>query len=69
MLINTRSELTTDVENSIAKAYDASLSPKEEEKTRDHLAFILPRLKEPNILIEPVRMALLTIQGRTAKKH
>lgn len=68
MTFNICSELITDVENSIARAYDASLSPTEDEETRKHLVFILPGLKEPNTLIKPVRMALLAIQGRKSNR-
>lgn len=66
--MNTKSELTVDVEASIAMAYDTALSAKEQEQIRQHLSFILPKLKEPNTLIEPVRAALLAMQNRTAQK-
>lgn len=66
--MNTKSTLTVDVEASIAKAYDTALTAKEQEQVRQHLSFILPQLKEPNTLIEPVRGALLAIQTRPAPK-
>jgi hypothetical protein len=66
--MNTKSELTVDVEASIAKAYDTALSAKEQEQIRQHLSFVLPKLKEPNTFIEPVRSALLAMQSRPAPK-
>lgn len=67
--MDTKSLLTVDVEASISKAYDASLPAKVQEQICAHLAYILRKLKEPNSLIEPVRAALVVMQGRALKKQ
>lgn len=66
--MDTRSELTVDVEASISKAYDVSLPTKEQELVRSHLAYMLPKLREPNSLIVPVQNALVAMQGRGSGK-
>ncbi|MCX7219649.1 MAG: hypothetical protein NTY70_12150 [Burkholderiales bacterium] len=66
--MNTQSELTVDVEASIAKAYDTGLPKSEQQKVREHLAFILPKLLEPNTLIAPTRAALVAMQSRSKMK-
>ena len=67
--MNEKSELTVDVEASIAKAYDTALPAQEQESVRRHLAFILPKLKEPNTFIAPVQAALMAIQRRPVIKQ
>jgi hypothetical protein len=67
--LNEKSELTVDVETSIAKAYDTALPTQEQESVRRHLTFILPKLKEPNTLIAPVQAALMAIQSRPVVKQ
>lgn len=67
--MNENSELTVDVEASIAKAYDAALPLTEQEKVRRHLTYILPKLRKPNTLIAPIQAALVTMQGRPAAKQ
>jgi hypothetical protein len=67
--VNEKSELTVDVEASIAKAYDTALPTQEQESVRRHLAFILPKSKEPNTLIAPVQAALMAIQSRPVVKQ
>lgn len=62
--MNSRSELTIDIEASIAKAYDSKLPSCEQKAIREHLSFILPKLKEPNTLIEPIKQALAAIDSR-----
>lgn len=64
MPINTRSELTVDIEASIAKAYISELPSRELKEIRDHLSFILPKLKDPNSLIEPIKQALSAMDSR-----
>jgi hypothetical protein len=54
---------------SIAKAYDTALPAQEQEAVRRHLAFILPKLKEPNTLIAPVQAALMAVQSRPVVKQ
>jgi len=66
--MDTRSELTTDVEASIAKAYDTALPAKGQEAVRKHLAYILPKLREPNTLIAAIQAALVALQGRVPAK-
>jgi len=67
--VNEKSELTVDVEASIASAYDTALPAKEQESVRRHLTFILLKLKEPNTLIAPVQAALIAIQSRPTAKQ
>lgn len=62
--MNTRSELTVDIEASISKAYASKLLSHEQKEVREHLSFILPKLKEPNTLIEPIKQALTAIDSR-----
>lgn len=59
--MDTRSELTVDIEESIASAYNPSLTYKERKQVQTHLTYILPKLKEPNSLIDPVKGALTQI--------
>lgn len=66
--MDTKSELTVDVEASIAKAYNTALPMKEQEAVREHLAYILPKLRGPNTLIEQIRAALGALQSRTPGK-
>lgn len=56
--MDTRSELTVDIEHSIARAHCLNLSRKERGQIEKHLSFVLPKLKEPNSLISPVKEAL-----------
>ncbi len=49
-------------------AYDAELPKKTQDEVRRHLSFILPQLKEPNTLIEPVKAALFAMQSRQAPR-
>lgn len=67
--MDTRSELTVDVEASIAKAYDTALPANEQEAVRQHLVYILPKLREPNTLIVPIQAALLVLQSRAPAKR
>jgi hypothetical protein len=67
--MDTRSELTVDVEASIAKAYDTALSAKEQEAVRQHLAYMLPKLRDPNTLIAPIQAALVALQSRVPAKQ
>ena len=66
---NNYSELTTDIEHSIARAHDINLSPKELKEVKGHLAHILPKLREPNALIQPIKDALRFIHAQEAKKQ
>ncbi|AOE87956.1 hypothetical protein [Pseudomonas sp. TCU-HL1] len=62
------SELTIDIKKSIASAYDLNLPKKKMEEVKSHLAYILPRLHEPNTLINQIKEALAFIheqEGRT----
>lgn len=63
------SELTVDVERSIARAYDLNLSSKELSEVKGHLAHILPKLRDPNTLIQPIKDALAFIHTQEAKKQ
>ena len=67
--LNEKSELEDDIRASIAKAYDTALPAHEQESVRRHLAFILPKLKEPNTYIAPVQAALMAIQSRPVVKQ
>ena len=59
--MDTRSDLTVDIEESIARAHNPSLPYKEREQVRAHLSYILTKLREPNSLIDPVKGALSQI--------
>ena len=63
------SELTVDIEHSIARAYDLNLLSKEMSEVKGHLAYILPKLREPNTLIQPIKDALAFIHAQEAKKQ
>lgn len=63
------SELTVDVESSIARAYDLNLSSKELSEVKGHLAHILPKLREPNTLIQRIKEALAFVHTQEAKKQ
>jgi hypothetical protein len=62
--MDTRSELTVDVEASINKAYDSNLSVAEQKAVREHLIYILAKLREPNTTIEPIKAALVVLDSR-----
>ncbi len=47
-------------------AYDSELSVRDKKAVREHLSFILPKLKEPNSLIDPVKQALSVMNSRKA---
>lgn len=63
------SELTVDIERSIASAYQLNLSSKELSEVKGHLAHILPKLREPNTLIQPIREALAFVHTQEAKNQ
>lgn len=65
--MDTRSELIVDVDVSINKAYDSSLTAAEQKAVREHLAYILPKLREPNTQIEPIKAALGVLDARVGK--
>jgi ribosomal 50S subunit-associated protein YjgA (DUF615 family) len=65
--MDTKSELTVDVDDSISKAYDSSLAAREQLAVREHLAYILTRIREPHTQIEPIKAALATIDNRESK--
>jgi hypothetical protein len=65
--VDTRSELIIDIDFSISKAYDGSLPAVEQKAVREHLAYILTRLREPNTQIEPTKAALLVMDARLNK--
>ncbi|MEB0137994.1 MULTISPECIES: hypothetical protein [unclassified Undibacterium] len=62
-----KSELIVDIDNSIRKAYDSSLSTAEQKALRVHLAFVLTRLTEPNTQIEPAKTAIIVLENRMSK--
>ena len=62
--MDSRSEQTVDIESSISKAYDASLPIGEQRAIRAHLAYILPKIKEPHAQLEPIKAALVTMDQR-----
>lgn len=64
MPIDPRSELTVDIDESITKAYNSTLPSSEQKLVHEHLVFILPKLTEPNTLIEPIRSALSAMDSR-----
>ena len=61
------SELIVDINQSIAEAYNTSLSQKKRDQVKAHLACILPKLSEPNTLIAPIKDALHFISHQEAK--
>lgn len=63
------SELTVDIQNSIAKAYDLSLSKREIAEVKAHLAYILPKLGDPNALNQPVKDAIAFIHQQESKNQ
>lgn len=63
--MNTQSELTQDIENSIKMAYDTHLSMRERELIREHLAYVLTRMDHPNVLIDRIQAALSFMAERT----
>ena len=63
------SELTVDIERSIARAYNLDLSSKELSEVKGHLAHILPKLHEPNTLIQSIKVALAFVETQEAKKQ
>jgi hypothetical protein len=62
-----KSELIVDIDNSIRKAYDSSLSKLEQKAIREHLAFALTKLHEPNTQIEPAKAAITVLENRMSK--
>ncbi|RFP13293.1 hypothetical protein D0T25_23905 [Duganella sp. BJB488] len=58
MFIDPTSDRTIDITASITRTYLPHTTAREKKLLRKHLAFILPKLTEPNTLIEPVRQAL-----------
>ena len=62
------SELTVDVERCIANAYDLNISPKKMAEIKGHLAYILPKLREPNALINPIKDALAFIHAQESRQ-
>ena len=68
MKIDTKSELTKDIEASISLAHDSGQPKKTQKQVREHLAYILPKLTEPNALIQPIKMALAAIEQRENRK-
>lgn len=64
MPINPKSHASIDVQASIDRADDTSLSPSDRELTRQHLAYMLTQLKEPSTFIEPTRAALRAMNQR-----
>lgn len=62
-----KSELIVDIDNSIRNAYDSSLSIAEQKAIREHLAFALTKLHEPNTQIEPVKAAIIILENRLSK--
>jgi hypothetical protein len=67
-IMDTKSELTIDIDNSISKAYDSGLSAREQLAVREHLAYVLTRIREPHTQIEPIKAALGTMQLRDSKR-
>lgn len=65
--MDSRSELTVDIDASICKAYDASLPPDEQEAVRQHLAYILTKIREPHTQVDPIKAALAVIDAREQK--
>lgn len=63
------SELTVDVERSIASAYNLDISSKEMREVKGHLTYILPKLREPNTLIQPIKDALAFIHTQEVKSQ
>ena len=63
------SELTVDIERSIASAYEDTLSAKDMSEVKGHLAHILKKITEPHALIQPMKDALTFIQGQELKKQ
>lgn len=63
------SELTLDIERSISSAYDLNLSSKELSEVKAHLAYILPKLRKPHTLIQPIKDALAFVHVQEAKKQ
>lgn len=61
------SELIVDIDNSIRKAYDLSISTVEQRAIREHLAFALTKLHEPNTQIEPVKTAIIILENRLSR--
>jgi hypothetical protein len=64
--MDTKSTLIVDVDASISRAYDSSLSVAEQKAVREHLAYVLPKLREPHTQIEPIKAALVTLDTRLA---
>ncbi|MBP8812262.1 MAG: hypothetical protein KBE25_03170 [Laribacter sp.] len=63
------SKLTVDIEQSIARAYDLNLSSKDRSEVKGHLAHILPKLRAPNTLIQPIKEALAFVHMQEAKNQ
>lgn len=63
-MIDVRSEETVDIDASIHKAHNASLSRAEQEAVRQHLVFILSKIREPHSQIKPIKEALTAIEAR-----
>ena len=63
------SELAVDIERSIASAYNLDLSSKDIREVKGHLAYILPKLREPNALIQPIKDALSFIHTQEVKNQ
>ena len=66
---NSYSELTVDIQNSIARAYDPNISKQEIAEVKAHLAYILPKLGEPNSLNQPVKDAIAFIHQQESKNQ
>ena len=62
-----KSELVVDIDNSIRKAYDSSLSKTEQKAIREHLAFALTKMHEPNTQIEPAKAAIMILENRRSE--
>jgi len=62
MFIDPTSDRTTDINASITRAYLAHTYSREKELLMQHLAVILPKLTEPNALIEPAWQALEVVR-------
>ncbi|MCI1003286.1 hypothetical protein [Herbaspirillum sp. C7C8] len=60
--------MTVDVNASISKAYDSSLSDEEQQFVREHLSYILAKLREPHAQIEPIKAALLALDARIVQR-
>ena len=63
------SELTSDVERSIQRAYDLSLSSNDMNEVKGHLAYMLAKLREPNTLVQPVKDALAFVHTQEMKNQ